>query len=68
MKATLKSSVFAMAVLTKRNDKLYGERIACTCRKADKPTVYKRTKTHRGVRIKLRGGVECVIEKEICFS
>lgn len=67
MKAALKSSVSAMAVLTKRNDKLYDERIVCTCRKADKPKVYRRAKTHRDVRIKLRGSVECVIEKEICF-
>lgn len=57
-----------MTTLTKRDDKLRGERIVCTYqKKPSKVTHIKLTSSHRGWRITLKGCVECVIEKEISF-
>ena len=57
-----------MTVCKQPGDTLLGERVICTCKKISKPRLYQRTKTHRGKRIVLEDGVECVIEKEVSLS
>ena len=52
-----------MITLYELGDAIYGERVICMCRKIKKSELIPRTKTHRGSRVTLTGGVNCVIER-----
>ena len=57
-----------MVTLYEPGDAIYGEQVVCTCRKIKKPELIQRTKTHKGSRVTLIGGVRCVIEHKFMMT
>ncbi len=57
-----------MTVLYEKGDRVEGERIVCTCRQISKTRLIRRTDSHRGLQIILKGGASCRIEKPLMIK